>query len=230
MDDCSRQDPAYRPATEEPRPARGSSMLAPAFAARVRSAARGWMDLALEDLARRPLRQVVDDPHRARVLVCGDALTHVFAELVRCRLGALTEGDCGADLLAPLVMRDAEHRGLADGRVLVEHLLDLARVDVVAAADDELLLAVDDEEVAVLVDPAHVAGVQPAVDDGLRRGLRPLPVAAHHVVALDHDLADLADGHLGTVVVDDLHLYAGDRGADRAGLARAVAVVERGHR
>jgi hypothetical protein len=38
--------------------------------------------------------------------------------------------------------------------VLVEHLLDLARVDVVAAADDQVLLAVDDEEVAVLVDPA----------------------------------------------------------------------------
>jgi hypothetical protein len=47
--------------------------------------------------------------------------------------------------------------------VLVEDLLDLARVDVVAAADDHLLLAVDDEEVAVVVDLAHVAGAEPAV-------------------------------------------------------------------
>jgi hypothetical protein len=41
--------------------------------------------------------------------------------------------------------------------VLVEDLLDLARVHVVAAADDHVLLAVDDEEVAVLVDARHVA-------------------------------------------------------------------------
>jgi hypothetical protein len=41
--------------------------------------------------------------------------------------------------------------------VLEQHLLDLARVDVVAAADDEVLLAVDDEEVAVLVHVGQVA-------------------------------------------------------------------------
>jgi hypothetical protein len=34
--------------------------------------------------------------------------------------------------------------------VRVEHLLDLAWVDVVAAADDEFLLAVDDEDEAVV--------------------------------------------------------------------------------
>jgi hypothetical protein len=51
--------------------------------------------------------------------------------------------------------------------VLVEDLLDLARVDVVAAADDHVLLAVDDEEVAVLVDAGHVARVEPAVLDRL---------------------------------------------------------------
>ena len=41
--------------------------------------------------------------------------------------------------------------------MLVEDLLDLARVDVVPAADDHVLLAVDDEEVAVGVDGRHVA-------------------------------------------------------------------------
>ena len=51
----------------------------------------------------------------------------------------------------------------ATAGMLVEHLLDLARVDVVAAADDHVLLAVDDVEVAVLVLAADVAGGEPAV-------------------------------------------------------------------
>jgi hypothetical protein len=48
--------------------------------------------------------------------------------------------------------------------VLVEDVLDLARVDVESAADDELLLAVDDEEVTVLVDPGYVAGAEPPAE------------------------------------------------------------------
>src|SRR5262245_36114512 len=38
-------------------------------------------DLALEDLARRPLRQLVDEPDPARVLVVGDVLLDVLAQL-----------------------------------------------------------------------------------------------------------------------------------------------------
>jgi len=45
----------------------------------------------------------------------------------------------------------------------VEHLLHLTRVDVVTAADDQVLQAVDDEEEAVLVDIAEVTGGEPAL-------------------------------------------------------------------
>ena len=68
----------------------------------------------------------------------------------------------GADLLAEVGVRDADHRRLGDGRVLVEHLLDLPRVDVVAAPDDQVLLPVDDVVVAVVVHPGQVAGAEPA--------------------------------------------------------------------
>ena len=54
-------------------------------------------------------------------------------------------------------MGDPDDRGLTDRGVLVEDLLDLAWVDVVAAANDELLLAVDDEVAAVIVDLGQVA-------------------------------------------------------------------------
>ena len=57
-----------------------------------------------------------------------------------------------------------------------------------------------------------------------------LPVALHHVVPADGDLADLARRDLVAVAVHDAHLDALDRGPDRAGLAFPVRVVERGHR
>jgi hypothetical protein len=46
--------------------------------------------------------------------------------------------------------------------VLEEDLLDLARVDVVAARQDHVLLPVHYVEVAVLVHRGHVPGVEPA--------------------------------------------------------------------
>ena len=95
--------------------------------------------------------------------------------------------------------------------MLVEHLLDLARVDVVAAADDQVLLAVDDVEVAVLVGAGHVAAVEPAAAHRLRGRLGLLPVALHDVVAADQDLADLALLDRVVALVDHPHLYAFDR-------------------
>ncbi|WP_371283089.1 hypothetical protein [Streptomyces sp. PAN_FS17] len=47
--------------------------------------------------------------------------------------------------------------------MLVEHFLDLTGVDVVAAADDQVLEAVDDTQVTVRVGFAEVAGPEPAV-------------------------------------------------------------------
>ena len=111
--------------------------------------------LAAEDLAGRALRQLVHQPDVPRVLVGGDPLLHERPQLVRRGRGARLERDRRAHLLAERVVRDPDHGRLGDRRMLVQDLLDLPRVDVVPAADDQLLLAVHDEEVAVLVDPAR---------------------------------------------------------------------------
>src|ERR1044072_4366650 len=139
----------------------------------------GGLDLPLEDLSGRPLRQVVEEPDEPRVLVSGDAILDVGADLLRAQLLALDQDDRGTDLLSPLVVGHSEDRRFADLRVLVENLLDLTRVDVVAAADDQVLLAVDDVEVAVLVDAGHVAGVEPAAAHRLLGRAGGRPVALH---------------------------------------------------
>src|SRR4051794_41154126 len=84
-----------------------------------------YLDLALEDLPGRRLRKLVGDPHHARVLVRGHALLHVGANLLRRRVGAVLERDRRRDLLAQLIVGDAQHRRLAHGRVGVQDLLDL---------------------------------------------------------------------------------------------------------
>src|SRR3954463_13959614 len=121
------------------------------------------LDLALEDLAGRPLRQIVHEPDVTWVFVGGDALLDERAQVPRRRPGPGLERDRRPDLLAEGLVRDADHRRLADVRVLVDDLLDLARVDVEAAADDDVLLAVDDVVVAIVVDARDVAGAKPAV-------------------------------------------------------------------
>src|SRR3712207_5364120 len=80
--------------------------------------------------------------------------------------------------------------------MLEEDLFDLARVDVVSASHDHVLLAVDDVEVALLVHPGYVPGVEPAVPYGARRLLRHVPVALHDLWSLDYELPALPDWHL----------------------------------
>src|ERR1700722_8110718 len=75
-------------------------------------------------------------------------------------------------------------------------------------------LAGNNEEVAVLVDPAAVASRKPAVDNGIRGGLRQVPVAFHYVGPADLYLAGCPSRHLGSVFVDHPHLYAIDGSAD----------------
>src|SRR5436305_4828018 len=186
------------------------------------------LDLPLEDLPCRTFREILDKPDFPRVLVRRDTLLDVLAQLVVAGTCALLQRDRGCHLLAVLVMGNAQHGGLANIWMLVEHFLDLARVDVVAASDDHLLLAIDDEEVTVFIDLRHIARVKPAVANRLGGGVVLVPVALHHVVPPDHDLADLARRHLVALIVDDSHLDSFDWRPDRSRLALPVRVIEGG--
>ncbi len=67
------------------------------------------------------------------------------------------------DILAAHLVREADDRRLLHLRMLVQHQLDLLGKDVAAVADDHVLDAVEDIEIAVLIEAADVAGTQPAV-------------------------------------------------------------------
>jgi hypothetical protein len=71
--------------------------------------------------------------------------------------------DHGHRHLAQTVVRHSENARLGDIGAGVDLRLDFGAGDILPAADDDVLLAVDDEEITVLVDIADVAGADVAV-------------------------------------------------------------------
>ena len=79
-----------------------------------------------------------------RQLVAGEPPGAPVAQLLDGqRRGRVQRGDRDRGL-APAFVRDADHGQLGHGRVHGERVLDLGAVDVLAAGDDHVLLAVDD--------------------------------------------------------------------------------------
>src|SRR5438094_1097580 len=114
----------------------------------------------------------------------------------------------------------------------VQRLLDLARIDVVSRDDDQLLLAVDDVEVAVLVHARDVSGVEPSIAERERGLLGSLVVTVHQVRTAHHELAGLADGQIARsgLEVHDLRVDVGNGDANRAELAQAPSRRRMGDR
>ena len=114
---------------------------------------------------------------------------------MRVQFDARSWHDQCSDSLAPAFVRQAHHRDLGHARQSGDHIFQFAREDVETAADDHVLLPVDDVKIAVGIEAAHVARVQPTAckcDGGF---LGPLPVASHHMRPAHTDLADIAGGH-----------------------------------
>src|SRR5262249_19876098 len=129
--------------------------------------------------------------------------------------------------LTPLLVRDPEHPGLLHGGVGEQYRLDLRRVDVLAARDDQVVAAVDDVQVPLMVQVAQVAGVQPAVPECARGLVRAIDVAGGDHRATDENLADLA-GRRWLAVSIDPELGWQERLAGRARLAERIGGRERG--
>ena len=105
-------------------------------------------------------------------------------------------------MLAQALVGSGHHRDLGHALHVGQQLLDLGGAHVLAAPDDDVLQPVGDGQVAVGVDDADVAGVEPAVlVDRLGRE-RGVGVAGEAVGATGEDLARLADADVVAVLVD----------------------------
>src|SRR5271166_337936 len=190
----------------------------------------GLAQLALEDLARRLPRQLVDELDGPRALVVGETVGEPGAQGVLVGDDPGPQGHDGVHPLTHALVGQPDDGGVEDVGVLDQRRLHLGRVDVHPAAQDEVGAAVRDEEVAVLVEPADVAGreVVAAIGTG---GLLGVPAVGELVAAhrRDVDPTDLArTERLVAVVAEDADLQPRERPPDAARLEQPLARRDHG--
>src|SRR6266481_834892 len=114
----------------------------------------------------------------------------------------------------------AQDHGVQDVGAGLESVFDGLRRDEFAGRRlDQVLLAVGDEEIVVLVQVADVAGAEPAVlAEDFARSFKIFVVALHHTRAFDQDFSILSDSdlHVGNRFAGTAHtvvrIVAGDNG------------------
>src|SRR6516162_11080875 len=122
----------------------------------------------------------------------------------------------GAELFAVARIRDADDLHVLDLWVAVEKLLDLARVNILAAADHHVFDPAHDVAIAFFVDRREVAGVHPSGRiNCLVRFLLVFPIAEHDQIAASQELAGGTARHDPTLDIDDLRLDMRQDPADR---------------
>ena len=154
----------------------------------------GLAQNALDELAGGVAREGGVEGDLARNLVVGEVRAAEGPDLVggEGRAGARLDG--GVDALAPVVVGHAEDGGVLDLGVAVKHVLDLGGVDVDAARDDHVALAVADVDEPLVVEVRDVAHAEPVAPRRLARGVRVLVVLVEHAgVAAHVQLARLPD-------------------------------------
>src|SRR5216683_1214843 len=114
-----------------------------------------------------------------------------------------------------------DHADIDHGWMCAQHRLDLVRVDVRSASDDDVLDPADDVQISSVVDEAQVAHVRPAV--GRQRTEVLAPVAILHEVAAHADFSYLAAAGCVGYSVHNLPLGAIVRPAHR-GPANSLGV------
>ena len=121
---------------------------------------------AAQDLADRRLGQLVDETIATRTLVAGQpGLETVVVE--RLLVHGLTELDESRHRLSPLVVGQAHHGDFRHLRMQRQHVLDFQRTDVFASGVDQVVDAPGDEQVALSVEIARIAGEIPALLNAL---------------------------------------------------------------
>src|SRR6266404_7117691 len=123
--------------------------------------------------------------------------------------------------LAAIWIVYTDHCGFLHCRVSEQHVFNFRGIDVEAAHQDQVFLALDDVEVTILVHARHVARVKPTVANSLSRLLGFVPVALHHLRATDAQLALLALWHFANAVfkIHYLAFSTDDRKTDAARFA-----------
>ena len=92
--------------------------------------------------------------------------------------------------------------------MLVQNLFDFARVDIGAAADDQLLFAIDNLQISLGIENPDVAGCEPTVRaEAARIGVGIVVIAYRDRRTAGQDLARSAGWAVASVIVDHANAH-----------------------
>src|SRR3990170_2323004 len=175
----------------------------------------GLAQRRLLHFADRGARQGADQRDAPRNLVAADVRPAMVDDLLgRERHTGFGHDDREQRLAVPIV-GNTDDRRLADAGVTVQNGLDFAGVNVLAAGDDHVLLAVDQEEIPILVEAPEVAGMKPSVPENLCILPVALQIALAHVGSADHNFPCLPRWQRPAIVFEDAQFHAGQWPARR---------------
>ena len=138
------------------------------------------------DLAGGSLRHRTEKHHFGH-LEAGQMLTAIIDHFVFRKLDPLAQFDKGTGHLAPLGIGPRHHCGGDHRRMLVEHVLDFQRGNVLSPGNDNVLGAILDLDITVGLHHGQIAGMEPAAGEGFRAGLGILQIALHGQIAAEED-------------------------------------------
>ena len=113
-------------------------------------------------------------------------------------------------------MRHAKDGGLRDGRMFAQGIFGFDRIDVFPARDDHFLGAPRDGQIAVCVHHASITRVEKSAAHGMRRLIRAVPVAIHHLWSAHHDFTGRSGWHRIVVSVHNPQIGIQNRAAHSA--------------
>ncbi len=138
------------------------------------------------------------------------------------------ENDAGFTNFAPFFIRDADHGTHVDGGMLVKHVLDLNRVDILSAGDEHILFAVTHEKVPFLIVFDDIARMKPTVFiENFGRSLGIIPISGAPRRSLEQHLAGLIGTERIVIFVDHAHVNEEVRATNTARLADRIFRRER---
>jgi hypothetical protein len=139
-------------------------------------------------------------------------LLHIFCIDVRPR----PHSDPRCQYFAEPIIAEAENARLIDIGMALQVLLNLAGVDVLAAADNDVLEAPDDANAAVWTHCRQIASMQlPFGIDCVRGRFRLVIVAAHDEISARADLSDFVRFDRTPLHIDDSYFGCGKRAPGR---------------
>src|SRR5829696_1008753 len=180
----------------------------------------GLAQFAFHDLANGAARKRIAELHGSEPLGLAELPVRPAADVVlRGRRTRPTHAECHGRF-APLLARDADHRHVDHVGMPQQQHLYVGGIDVEAAGNDHVLLAVEQDDETVLVDATHVTRLEEqaalgVVPEQVARLVGLLVVAPHHRLGAAGELADLALRQHPALLVQHHDLAAQRRRADR---------------